>query len=261
MVYNIPIIRSIKMQTGPIFHERNSYRRPLIIAHRGCNNYAPQNSLPAFEIVAKMGVWAIETDIHLTRDGVAVCMHDSTLATMTDSEGIIEDMTFEEVKKARINKGVGADKLSSDLLRVPTFDEDLDICMRYGCVPFIEFKTPEGVEVAIKNLRRRGMLDYADASSLKFDYFAEARRLSPEIFIHHIFSKEKHFDKLCDLGYAGLSLKIADPTELPEGIIGDIHERGLRISLRAADTREKLREMIDLGLDYQPSNCVFMPIA
>ena len=40
------------MQTGPIFHERNSYRRPLIIAHRGCNNYAPQNSLPAFEVVA-----------------------------------------------------------------------------------------------------------------------------------------------------------------------------------------------------------------
>ena len=249
------------MQTGPIFHERNSYRRPLIIAHRGCNNYAPQNSLPAFEVVAKMGVWAIETDIHLTSDGVAVCMHDSTLATMTDNDGIIEEMTFEEVAKARINKGVGADKLPSDLLRVPTFDEYLDVCMRYGCVPFIEFKTPEGVEAAIKMLRRRGMLDYAVASSGKLDHLIEARRLSPEIFIHHIFSKEKHFDTLCDLGYAGLSLKIADPADLPEGIIGDIHERGLRICLRAADTREKLHEMIDLGLDYQPSNCIFTPIA
>lgn len=154
------------MQTGPIFHERNSYRRPLIIAHRGCNNYAPQNSLPAFVTVAKMGVWAIETDIHLTRDGVAVCMHDSTLTTMTDSEGIIEEMTFEEVSKARINRGVAADKLPADSLRIPTFDEYLDICMRYGCVPFIEFKTAEGVEVAIKNLRRRGMLDYAVASSV-----------------------------------------------------------------------------------------------
>ena len=164
------------MQTGPIFHERNSYRRPLIIAHRGCNNYAPQNSLPAFETVAKMGVWAIETDIHLTRDGVAVCIHDSTLNTMTDSEGIIEEMTFDEVRKARINRGVGADKLPSDALRVPTFEEYLDICMRYGCVPFIEFKTPEGVEAAIKSLRRRGMLDYAVASSVKFDYIAEARR-------------------------------------------------------------------------------------
>ena len=249
------------MHTGPIFHERNSYRRPLIIAHRGCNNYAPQNSLPAFEVVAKMGVWAIETDIHLTRDGVAVCMHDSTLATMTDSDGIIEEMTFEEVSKARINKGVSADKLPSDLLRVPTFDEYLDICMRYGCVPFIEFKTPEGVEAAIMMLRRRGMLDYAVASSGKLDHLIEARSLSKEIFIHHIFSKEKHFDKLCDLGYAGLSLKAADPADLPEGIIGDIHERDLRICLRAADTREKLKEMIDIGLDYQPSNCVFMPLA
>ena len=249
------------MQTGPIFRERNSYRRPLIIAHRGCNNYAPQNSLPAFLTVAKMGVWAIETDVHLTRDGVAVCIHDSTLETMTDTVGIVEEMTFPEVQKARINRGVAADKLPSDSLRVPTFEEYLDICMRYGCVPFIEFKTPEGVEVAIKSLRRRGMLDYAVASSVKFDYVAEARRLSPEIFIHHIFSKEKYFDKLCDLGYAGLSLKIADPADLPEGIIGDLHERDLRVCLRAADTREKLKEMIDLGLDYQPSNCVFMPIA
>ena len=249
------------MKTGPIFHERNSYRRPLIIAHRGCNNYAPQNSLPAFEVVAKMGVWAIETDIHLTRDGVAVCIHDSTLNTMTDSDGIIEEMTFEEVRKARINRGVGADKLPEDLLRVPTFEEYLDICMRYGCVPFIEFKTPEGVEAAIKSLRRRGMLDYAVASSVKFDYIAEARRLSPEIFVHLIFAKEKHYDLLCDLGYAGLSLKSNDTALLPDGIIGDLHERDLRVCLRAADTREKLREMIDLGLDYQPSNCVFTPIA
>ena len=110
------------MQTGPIFHERNSYRRPLIIAHRGCNNYAPQNSLPAFLTVAKMGVWAIETDVHLTRDGVAVCIHDSTLATMTDSEGIVEEMTFSEVRKARINRGVAADKLPEDALCVPTFE-------------------------------------------------------------------------------------------------------------------------------------------
>ena len=249
------------MQTGPIFRERNSYRRPLIIAHRGCNNYAPQNSLPAFLTVAKMGVWAIETDVHLTRDGVPVCIHDSTLATMTDSEGIVEEMTYAEVSGARINRGVAADKLPEDLLRVPTLDEYLDICMRYGCVPFVEFKTPEGVEATVKALRRRGMLDYAVASSVKFDYVAEARRLSSEIFVHHIFSKEKYFDKLCDLGYAGLSLKIADPADLPEGIVGDLHERDLRVCLRAADTREKLKEMIDLGLDYQPSNCVFMPIA
>ena len=68
-------------------------------------------------------------------------------------------------------------------------------------------------------------------------------------------------EALCDLGYAGLSLKINDTALLPEGIIGDLHERDLRVCLRAADTREKLREMIDLGLDYQPSNCVFTPIA
>lgn len=249
------------MKTGPIFYERNSYRRPLIIAHRGCNNYAPQNSLPAFETVARMGVWAIETDIRLTADGAAVCMHDSAIDAMTDGSGAVEDMTFKELMKARIDQGVGAAALSSELLRIPTFGEYLDICMRYGCVPFIEFKSAESVEVAIRELSRRGMLSHAVASSLKLEHLIEARRLSEEIFIHHIFSKDKYFDKLCDLGYAGLSLKLSDPTELAEGMIGDIHERGLRLCLRAADTREQLRRMIDIGLDYQPSNCIFTPLA
>lgn len=245
------------MHTGALFSRRNSYRTPLIMAHRGGNTLAPQNSPAAFEAVARLGVWAIETDVRFTRDGVAVCHHDVTVDAMTDGEGEVSDFTFEELRRLKIDTGVGADTLPEEMLRIPTFGEYLDICMRYGCVPFIELKTDGGAEVSVRELRRRSMEDFAVISSSDFSRLEHTRRLSQSVFIHHIFSSEEYIGRLYDLGYAGMAFNIKNLDEVPPSLVGDVHEAGVRVCLRAADTPEKLRRMIDLGLDYQPSNKVF----
>ena len=56
---------------------------------------------------------------------------------------------------------------------------------------------------------------------------------------------------------AGIRDKLKKPEDCPEGLVGDVHEAGLRLCLRAADTPEVMKKMIDMGLDYQPSNKVF----
>ena len=246
-----------RIPDGPIFNKRNSFRNPLIMAHRGGNIFAPQNSLPAFEACCRLGVWAVETDIRFTSDGVAVCHHDADISRMTDGEGAIASMTFSELRKYRIDVGIGADTLPADLLRIPTYDSYLDLCMTWGIVPFIEVKEDEGIDVIIDGLRKRSMERYAVISSAKMTHLRESRRLSPDVFIHHIFSSRERFDELYELGYAGLSFKIASPGDCPPELPGEVHEAGLRICLRAADTSADLRKMIELGLDYQPSNCVF----
>lgn len=243
---------------GVIFKNRNSYKTPLILAHRGGNTLAPQNSLPAFEAVCKLGVWALETDIRLTKDGHCVCIHDADVDKMTNGEGAVLDYTFEELMKIRIDNGVGADTLPEDSLRIPTMDQYLDLCMKWGVVPFIELKTDDGCEPVMKALRRRSMESFAVISSVKIEHLEAARRLSDQVFIHHIFSSVDQIGHLYDMGYAGMSFKVKSPAELPEGLIGDVHEAGLRVCLRAAETPEAVREMIDIGIDYQPSNKVFV---
>ena len=250
------IIRSTVVD-GPIFARRNSLKNPLIMAHRGGNELAPQNSLPAFERSCATGVWALESDIRFTKDGVPICMHDADVAAMTDGEGLVADLTFAEIKEIRIDTGAFSDTLPRDSLRVPTMDDYFDICMKYGTVPFIELKEDDGIEAVIDGLRRRSMESYAVISSAKFERLARSRELSDRVFIHHIFSSKERFDDLCELGYAGLSFKIANPDDMPEGLAGEVHSRGLRFCLRAADTPEAVRKMICLGLDYQPSNKVF----
>jgi glycerophosphoryl diester phosphodiesterase len=59
-------------------------RRPIVIGHRGAAAYAPENTLPSFERALRQGADCVELDLHPTRDGVLVCIHDAFLDRTTD---------------------------------------------------------------------------------------------------------------------------------------------------------------------------------
>lgn len=72
--------------------------RPLVIAHQGGEHLAPSNTLVAFEQARELGVDVIEFDVHMTRDGHLVAIHDNTVDRTTDGSGKVNDMTLEEIK-------------------------------------------------------------------------------------------------------------------------------------------------------------------
>jgi len=61
--------------------------RPVVIAHRGASEIAPENTLAALRVAAKLGVAAVEFDVHASRDGHIVLMHDHTLQRTTTGKG------------------------------------------------------------------------------------------------------------------------------------------------------------------------------
>lgn len=67
----------------------------LIIAHRGYSARHPENSIAAFEAAIAAGADFIETDVRLTRDGVAVCWHDADLKRLAGRDEAIADLTHE----------------------------------------------------------------------------------------------------------------------------------------------------------------------
>lgn len=69
------------------------------IAHRGASGYAPENTLPAFELAMEMNTDAIELDIHLTKDQIPVVIHDETVNRTTDGKGYVKNMTLEQIKQ------------------------------------------------------------------------------------------------------------------------------------------------------------------
>ena len=120
---------------------KNSLESPKLIAHRGYAVEAPQNSIPAFVEAGKLGFWAIETDVHMTKDGVLVCNHNDSVDEMYDGSGKIAEMTYRELAALRIKTEKNDAAYSRWELTIPTFREYLAICKAYGCLPFIETKT------------------------------------------------------------------------------------------------------------------------
>jgi len=68
-----------------------------VIAHRGASGWAPENTMPAFELAARQGADAFELDVRLTRDGVPVVLHDAALDRTTDRSGLLETLTYQEL--------------------------------------------------------------------------------------------------------------------------------------------------------------------
>ena len=71
---------------------------PIVVGHRGASGERPENTLPAFERAVAQGAMVLETDVHISRDGVVVLSHDPDLARTTEAEGPIAARSFDELK-------------------------------------------------------------------------------------------------------------------------------------------------------------------
>ncbi|WP_208028636.1 glycerophosphodiester phosphodiesterase [Rhabdothermincola sediminis] len=86
---------------------------PIPFAHRGGAGLWPENTLPAFEGAVALGYRYVETDVHATADGVLLAFHDDRLDRVTDRTGLIRELPWREVRRARV-AGVEA---------IPTLEE------------------------------------------------------------------------------------------------------------------------------------------
>lgn len=114
----------------------------LVIAHRGASAIEPENTLRAFARSIAMGAQMIELDLHLTRDGHVVVIHDDDLRHTTNARGRVSQSTLEEIRKADAGKGE----------RVPTLQETLELT-RGRAQLYLEIKAPSAAEETLRIVR------------------------------------------------------------------------------------------------------------
>lgn len=93
--------------------------KPYVMAHRGNQVACPENTLAAFRRALADGADIIETDLHVTADGVFVCIHDATVDRTTDGTGAVAEMTLAQIKA--LSASYGRPEFASE--RVPTLAE------------------------------------------------------------------------------------------------------------------------------------------
>jgi len=77
---------------------------PLVIGHRGAKGIAPENSLSGFKKAVELGIDGVELDVHLTKDGNLVVIHDMDLKRLTRLKIPVRQLTFKELKKYDISE-------------------------------------------------------------------------------------------------------------------------------------------------------------
>jgi glycerophosphoryl diester phosphodiesterase len=153
----------------------------LIYAHRGASAYAPENTLEAFRMAMEMGADGVELDVHLSKDGELMVIHDDTVDRTTDGHGHVRDMTLEELKALDARNGMDA----YPGVRIPTLREVYALLQPTGAVVNIEVKTTEsfypGIEEKLLELEREmGMVGRTVYSSFNHYTIANLRKLDPE---------------------------------------------------------------------------------
>src|SRR5690349_5071240 len=96
----------------------------MIIGHRGARVLWPENSLGGFRKTLALGVDAVEFDVHQTRDGGIVVIHDPTLERTTLASGPVGDRSLVEATAVELRDAGGE--------RVPTLDQALDVYQEGG---------------------------------------------------------------------------------------------------------------------------------
>ena len=106
----------------------------LVIAHRGDSISGGENTLEALRRAADIGADALEFDVRMTKDGVAVLMHDATLDRTTSGRGRVSDYTYDQLEA--FNADPRNTRPGSSSVRVPTLDAVLEppglLALNYG---------------------------------------------------------------------------------------------------------------------------------
>jgi glycerophosphoryl diester phosphodiesterase len=153
----------------------------LKIAHRGYSTRYPENTILAFEKAVEAGADMIELDIHLSRDGQLVVIHDERIDRTADGTGAVTDLSLTELKRYNYNNRM----VEHGFVEIPTLDEVIAWAGDRVMVN-IEIKNrpvrSEGIEQKLADLLRQTQFtDRVIVSSFDHYALAELKRIAGSI--------------------------------------------------------------------------------
>jgi len=237
--------------------------RPLLFAHRGASGDAPENTLAAFELGWKHGADGLECDVHLTRDGRIVCLHDANTRRTTGVARAVARATWDDLRKLDAGRWKAPRWAGR---RIPLLSEVLAALPR-GKQIQIEIKSgpalvPRLVPLlrALPQYRRRVWVIAFDRDVLR-----AVKRAAPELRTLWLTAytcaksgarwrpaRAEILATLADLGADGLGSQAH--RALTPALVRDLRARGLACFVWTVDRVDVARRLIRLGVDGMASN-------
>lgn len=217
-----------------------SARATDIVAHRGASYDAPENTLASNRLAWAQKADAIETDIHLTKDGKIIVLHDKTTKRTAGLNAKIADLTFDEARKLDAGSWKDA-KFAGE--KLPTLEEQLAL-IPPGKRFLIEIKTGPEIVPELKRILEKSKVDRRNLVILSFNYksLQAVRKQIPDITTYLLYSYKSPEER--------------KPNAKPHPTIDDLIAQAKKADLSALSlkytwplTPKDMKKIKDAGLD------------
>lgn len=239
---------------------------PTLIGHRGSSGEAPENTLPAFERALAHGAVILETDVHLTRDGVVVIYHDDSVDRTTDGRGPICDFTLEALQRLDAGYRFTPDGGESHPyrgkgVRIATLREAFEAFP--GARFNVELKQCDDrlIEGTLDEVERAGREDLTLLAAAEDETMARLRRRLAERGLHPAVGASTGDVVAFVLALRDgreppngpMALQIpprfgGDPLVTPE-LVAHAHAHGLVVHVWTVNDPAEMHRLLDLGVD------------
>lgn len=220
---------------------------PIPFAHRGGASEAPENTMPAFEHAVSLGYRYIETDVHVTSDSELLAFHDDCLDRVTDATGVIAELPWSTVQKARVD---GREP-------IPRFEDLLGAWpdLRVNVDP----KHDAAVEPLAEVLLRAGAVDRVCVGAFSDKRLARLRLLVGGHLCQSMGPRQVARLVAVSRGLPGGANLTAACAQVPthqgrlplvtDRLVAAAHRRGVQVHVWTIDDRDEMVRLLDLGVD------------
>lgn len=225
--------------------------KSLNIAHRGFSGKYPENTMLAFKKAVEVGCQGIETDLHITKDGVIVICHDETIDRTTNGSGFIRDYNYKEL--SNFDAGVKFGK-EFEGEKIPTIEEFLNYVKDKNLLINLELKNDI---IAYEQMEKK-VIDKIYEFKLKNNIILSS-------FNHYSMIRAKEYDSSIKTGllYEATLYNVHEYVKtvgadalhpffssiMDENIVRQIKNSGTMINTYTVNKEEHMKALINLGID------------
>ena len=218
----------------------------LIIGHRGAYDVAPENTLKGFKKAIELGADYIEFDVHQTKDGALVIIHNIDILRRMGYKSTIKQMTLKELKKLDLGEGE----------RIPELWEIVE--MAKGKIKLLCEIKAQGISKEVINLlRRENLVDSTIIQSFDIEELLEARKIEPLIELAPIVPKNEEYiieweerkkliQGVLDLGFTNIVIRYKNVDDL---FLSYCQKNNLKVFVYTFNTKKTMKQFITMGVD------------
>lgn len=250
----------------PFFAQFDQDRYPLVIAHADDTGDGlwPGSTMPFLEGVAGLGVDVLELDVHMTKDGHIVVMHDEKVDRTTNGVGKISDLTLEEIKALEVGVNWTQDggqtyPYQGAGLQVPTLEEVFQRFPNYPMNIEIKQESPSMAGPFCALLREYGMEERVIVPSFSDQTLSEFREICPEVATAASSSEVRNFVLLNFIFLSNLLSPDYEAFQVPQtssgipvvisSFVNAAHDRNLQVHVWTINDPEVMKHLISIGVD------------